>query len=385
MIAAGASPRLQRLELVGARPEADLFGLFQRGLPFDIGVAVLEMVVVDVYVLFGKTVAQLAVGDRRGLQARVGTGLIQRDGIKAGEHPNIRQDGRIVFAMAVAVGADILHQTDVEGRPAMADGGGVFGHLPIQHFGGGIVRAEDDVLRAGADAAAAALAQVVIDVGLVILEIDGAAAAILGAVAAADAVFGLGDDGLAVGVLIHLPGAAAAAHADILDGPAEAGQFVALKMVEGDEDVRVHDGAADLGVFDVFAVRNGHLDLIRAAQAVRDENLTAGRHGPEAVELRAVQVIQRVIAAAHIERAAICEERAAALLLTQIRHHLRVIGAQEGQIAQFAEMHFDGDEALIHFDTPETGGEAQTAQLFRQRHIGDRAEIGEPYGGFVHG
>ena len=46
---------------------------------------------------------------------------------------------------------------------------------------------------------------------------------------------------------IHLAGAAAAAHADVLQRAAEAGRFVALEVRQADEDVGVHDGAANLG------------------------------------------------------------------------------------------------------------------------------------------
>ena len=84
-------------------------------------------------------------------------------------------------------------------------------------------------------------------------------------------------------VLLHLARAGAAAHADVLDGAAKAGGLVALEVGQADEDIGVHDGAADLGRLAVFAVGHRHLDLIGAAQAVADEDLAARGHGPEAV------------------------------------------------------------------------------------------------------
>ena len=70
---------------------------------------------------------------------------------------------------------------------------------------------------------------------------------------------------------------------------------MALKVGQADEHIRVHDGTADLGGLAVFAVGHRHLHLIGAAQAVTDEHLTAGGHGPEAVELGTGQMFQRVL------------------------------------------------------------------------------------------
>ena len=119
--------------------------------------------------------------------------------------------------------------------------------------------------------------------------------------------------GLAGSVLLHLARAGAAAHADVLDGTAEAGGLVALEVGQADEDVRVHDGAADLGRLAVFAVRHRHLHFIGAAQAVTDEDLAAGRHGPESRSHgHGVEVLQGILAAARVEGVAVGEEGHAA-------------------------------------------------------------------------
>ena len=176
-------------------------------------------------------------------------------------------------------------------------------------------------------------------------------------------------------MLLHLAGPGAAAHADVLDGTPKAGRLVALEVGQADEHIRVHDGTADLGGLAVFAARHRHLHLIGAAQAVGDEHLTAGSHGPEAVELGTGQVFQRVLAAAGVQGVAVGQKGHTTLLLAQVCHHLGVVRPQKGQVAQLPEMHFDGHELAVHVNVLDAGGDAQTAQLFRQAGAHRTAEI----------
>ena len=323
----------------------------------------------------GQIAAQLAVGQRGGVQAGICTGLIQCHRVKGGKHADIRQDGGIVLAVAVAVGADVLHQCHMEAGAVVADRSGVLGHLPVQLLVGAFVGGIHGVKAAGTDAAAAALALVVVDDSLVLLVVgNGVGAALLGAAVAAPAQ-ALLHCRLAGGVLLHLAGPGAAAHADVLDGTPKAGGLVALEVGQADEHIRVHDGAADLGGLAVFAARHRHLHLIGAAQTVGDEHLTAGSHGPEAVELGTGQVFQRVLAATRVQGIAVGQERHTALLLAQVGHGLGVVGAQVSQVAQLPEMHFDGHELAVHVNVLDAGGDAQTAQLFRQAGAHRTAEI----------
>ena len=96
----------------------------------------------------------------------------------------------------------------------MADGLRVLGHLAVEDLVGAVVGIVNGVKRAGADAAATALALIVVDDGLVVYVGDGVAAAFASAAAATTAKAFI-DGGLAVLMLIHLAGAAAAAHADL--------------------------------------------------------------------------------------------------------------------------------------------------------------------------
>jgi hypothetical protein len=201
-------------------------------------------------------------------------------------------------------------------------------------------------------------------------------AALLRAAAAAAALVRI-DLRLAEAVLIHLAGAAAAAHADVLQRAAEARGLVALEVGQADEHVRVHDGAADVGLLHELAVRHGHVHLVGAAQAVADEDLAAGGHGVEAVEVGAVHVLKGVFAAARVQGVAVRQERQAALRLAQIGHNARVVRAQKGQIAQLAEVHLDGDELAVHVDVLDAGREAQPLELVRQAGAHRAAKIGK--------
>ena len=74
---------------------------------------------------------------------------------------------------------------------------------------------------------------------------------------------------------LHLPGAGAAAHADILDRTADPGVFMALEMGQRDDDIRIHQRPADLGLFNIVAPLDGNGNLIVALQAVGDQDMAA--------------------------------------------------------------------------------------------------------------
>ena len=267
----------------------------------------------------------------------------------------------------------------------MADRSGVLGHLPVQRLVGAFVGGIHGVKAAGTDAAAAALALVVVDDSLVLLVVgNGVGAALLGAAVAAPAQ-ALLHCRLAGGVLLHLAGPGAAAHADVLEGTPKAGGLVALKVGQADEHIRVHDGTADLGGLAVFAVGHRHLHLIGAAQAVTDDHLAAGSHGPEAVELGTGQMFQRVFAAAGVQGIAVGQKGHPPLLLAQVGHHLGVVGPQKGQVAQLTKMHFDGHELALHVQLTDPGRQAQAAELFQQAGAHGTAEIGIINVGCFHG
>ena len=55
-------------------------------------------------------------------------------------------------------------------------------------------------------------------------------------------------------VHLHFSGAGAAAHSDIFDRASETGRSVALKVVQGDKNVGVHNGLPNLGFLHILTV-----------------------------------------------------------------------------------------------------------------------------------
>ena len=152
---------------------------------------------------------------------------------------------------------------------------------------------------------------------------------------------------------------------------------MALEMREADEDVGIHDGAADLGLLDVLAVLDRHLDIIRAAQAVADDDLAARRHCVEAVEVRAVHVLERVFAAARIECVAVRQEGHAALLLDEVSDDLRVLRAKIRHVAELTKVHLDRDELAVHVNLLDASSEAECPELLHDIAADRHAEIRE--------
>ena len=140
----------------------------------------------------------------------------------------------------------------------------------------------DGLHGAHVDAAAAAHAVAPVDVHNAIFHLGAFMGAVLGTGAAADAFLGIN---FRAAFAVHLPlaGIGAAAHADVLHGAAEARFFVTLEVVQGNDNIGVHDGPADFGGLDVFAAHHGHVHIVGALQTVGDQNVTAGGVGGEAV------------------------------------------------------------------------------------------------------
>ena len=348
--------------------------MLQGFLPMYIGIVVHEVVVIVFPVRLCEVVGKLAVRGGSCLLAGIYAGLIKRDGVEGGEHAEIRQDWRIVFAVAIAVGGNVHGEIDMEAGTVLADSLRIFRHFAVQQVAGVPLLVADGIVGAGTNATAAALADVLVDMRLVVFIGDGARTAFLCTAAASTAKLFVHDD-LARGMLLHLARAAAAAHADILERSAEAGHFMPFEMRKADEDIRIHDGAADFRGLHIFAVLDGDIHFIRSAQTVADDDLAARRDGIEAVEIRAVHMLQRMLAAAGIECIAIREEWSAALLLDQISNHLCVLRAQKSEIAQLTKMHLDGNKFSIHVDFFDARGQTEIAQLLREARADLNPEI----------
>ena len=335
---------------------------------------------------------ELGVRQRGLLLDGVDAGLVERDRIEARKEADVTDDGLVVLVVAVAVGAHIDGQADVERRTPVDDGLGVLGDLVVEDLGRRVVVGVDGVLIAHGDAAAAAHAAVVVDarhVDLALLsageldladlvEAEGAVRADLRALAAADALGGL-HVGLARRVLVHLSGAGAAAHADVLHGAAEARALVALEVREADHDVGVHEGAADLCRLDVLAALDGNLDLVEALDTVGDDGVAAGLERVEAVGVGAVQVVEAVLAPADVERVAVGDEGLAAELANDVDDGARVVGAQVAEVARLAEVHLYGDELVGKVDLLDARGADQALELVGQTVTQVGVQVAEIY------
>ena len=278
--------------------------------------------------------------------------------------------------MAVAVRRDLARDADVKARPVLTDRLRVFRHAAVEDVSGVPNLVVKRIEGTGADAAAAALAKLLVDDRLAAFVGNRVRAALLRAATAAAAEIRVDAD-LARRMLLHLARAAAAAHADVLDRAAEARLLMPLEVREADEHVGVHDSAADLRRLQDAAVLDRHFQLVRAAQAVADDDLTARRRRIEAVDLGAVEMFERIAAAARIERVAVRQEGEPLVLLHEIGNRLRVLRAQKREVAEFAEVHLDRDEAPFHLDPPKTRRKTQLLQLLRQARAYVGTEIGE--------
>ena len=177
----------------------------EAGPVLGVGVGVVEVVVPVVEAGARHLVGQLAARQGSLPEAGVHAGLVERERVGRGEHAHVGDDRCVVARMTVAGGGDVADQRDVEGRPSVHHGLGVFGHAAVELLHGRVLREVDGVEVAGADAAAAAHAVRVVDCHLLPLLIEDQS--VVGAFAhapAASPAAVLADHGLAVAVLVLL-------------------------------------------------------------------------------------------------------------------------------------------------------------------------------------
>ena len=155
---------------------------------------------------------------------------------------------------------------------------------------------------------------------------------------------------LASRVLLHLAGAAAASHAEVLHAAAKTRLLVTLEMRKRDHDIGVHQGVADLGLLHVLPVFHRDERLVGALEAIGDDDLAAGGIGREPILVRAIDVLERVLAAANVQRIAVGEEGHAAELLHHIGNGACIVGTQEGEVPQLTKVNLDGDKLVLEVD-----------------------------------
>ena len=256
--------------------DTQLFSVLNSAHPVGFRMVVVEVVIMGV----GQLVENAAGQDGLGV-CSVSTGHVKGDGVEGAEHTHVRDDGHIVFGVAVTVGGDVHDEADMEVGAILHYCQSVLGDLAVEDVVGLVIGGGDSVHGANADASAAADALIIVDGGLFVSDSDGTVGAVSGAGAAADAVF-LMDNGLTGGVHLHLAGSGATAHAKVLESAAEAGGLMALEVVHGDNDVCIHNGAAYLGFLHILTV-NGNEHFVSALQTVGNDDMGAGGEGVVAI------------------------------------------------------------------------------------------------------
>ena len=150
-----------------------------------------------------------------------------------------------------------------------------------------------------------------------------------------------------------------------------------LKMRKADDDIRVHERAADLRLLHILTVLHRNEHFVGTLEAVGDNHLAAGSIRREAVLVRAVDVLERIFATAHVERVAVRKKRLAAELLHHVGNGARIVGAQEAQVAKLAKMQLDGDELVLEVNLVDARTADEPLQFVELALAPIRAQVGE--------
>ena len=152
---------------------------------------------------------------------------------------------------------------------------------------------------------------------------------------------------------------------------------MAFKMVQGDEDIGIHNSAADLGFFYILPV-NWNENVISSLESVCDQDVAAGGKWIVAVHIGRIQMIQRILAAAHIEGIAVCQEGLSAIFFNQVHENSGIVRAKIGQISRLTEMDFNGSVLVAEIDLIQHAGLFYKAlQLLEQVFVECGSECGK--------
>ena len=167
---------------------------------------------------------------------------------------------------------------------------------------------------------------------------------------------------------LHLAAPRAAAHPYVLERSSEARGFMAFEVREGDEHIRIHHRASDLGCCDIPAI-DWNLHVVRSLESVAYDDLAACREGREAVLHRRVHVVQSILASSDIERVAVGQKWLSSTLPHLISNDLRPVRPQECEVPRLPEMQLDGGIVVLEVDRPEAGPVHDAPELVQKRII----------------
>ena len=180
---------------------------------------------------------------------------------------------------------------------------------------------------------------------------------------AAAAAFILIDKRLAAAVLFLFARAGAAAHAYIFYRTAKSRHLMSLKMCQTDEHIRIHNGMSDSRFLHINTALYRNRNVIRPLQSVADKDGTFDGQRGKPVLPRALQMLQRILAASRIHRITVGQKRLAAAFLHNINHCPRVIRSQIADISQFSKMHLNRGELALHIQSLDSRLPNQLLQL----------------------
>ena len=140
---------------------------------------------------------------------------------------------------------------------------------------------------------------------------------------------------------------------------------MSLEVGQADEHVGIHDGTADEGFLRVLAAFHGYGNVVGTLQTIGDDDRAAGGKRREAILPRALQVFQGIFPESRVHGVAVCQEGFSAEFLDEIDDGFCVVGTEVADVAQFPEMHFDGDKLAVHVDVGHPGPAGQPLQLGR--------------------
>ena len=373
-------------QFIFAGTQANLFRMFEARFPFALRSGVLKMVVVVVEIRAVHVIVQLASWQWSSGKASIHASLVEGKRILGDKHTDVRKDRRIVFRMAIAIRRDVQYQRDMEMRATVDHRLGIFRHLVVEELRSMVVGRVDGIEITCGNASSATQTVVGIDLHLhgFLVELQPVVGTLEHATLAS-AALRLADLDLSADVLVALAGTRSASHTDVLDGTAEARHFMSLEVAEADEHIGIHHRTADLRLLYILAAYNRHFHLVGTLQTVADENRTTHGERSETILPSAIQVFEGVLSATRIEGVAIGEERLSAQFLDHFHHGTRVVRTEVGDVAQLAEMHFDGYKLTFQV---EVGNASLLDQFFQfggqTVTIGFCTEIREIYFCFFH-
>ena len=141
---------------------------------------------------------------------------------------------------------------------------------------------------------------------------------------------------------------------------------MAFEMGQRDENVGVHDGASDLGLLDIFSVRNRNGNIIGSFQPVANDHMTAGRVRCESISIGGFNVFQRIFPCSDIQRVAVGQKRLPAKFPDLLHHNPRKVRTKIGQIPALPEMNFNRGKPVLKINRPDSRLRDQLRQFAEQ-------------------